>query len=65
MKCRYEAAGCKSLGEFLSDERKEELRELVRQERKGRHVSARKTNLANMGDVQKNSDKMQVIVGGI
>ncbi|KAJ7034323.1 hypothetical protein C8F04DRAFT_1260088 [Mycena alexandri] len=62
---RMEEAGCDAFKDFLSDSEKEDLRKDMGDERGKKHVRVRKTNLANMGDVQRNCDKVRVMLEGL
>ncbi|KAJ7018518.1 hypothetical protein C8F04DRAFT_1404936 [Mycena alexandri] len=61
---RMEEAGCDAFKDFLSDSEKEDLRKNMGDERGKKHVRVQKTNLTNMGDVQRNCDKVRVMLEG-
>ncbi|KAJ7757895.1 hypothetical protein B0H16DRAFT_1721028 [Mycena metata] len=62
---RMEEAGCDAFKDFLSDSEKKDLREEMAEEQKKKHVGVRKTNLANIGDVSRNCEKIRVMLEGL
>ncbi|KAJ7718073.1 hypothetical protein B0H16DRAFT_1740243 [Mycena metata] len=61
---QMEEAGCDTFKDFLSDGEKKDLRKEMADDRGKKHVGVRKTNLANMGDVQRNCEKIRVMLEG-
>lgn len=57
-----EEAGCDSFKDFLSESEKKDLRKEMEDDRGKKHVGVRKTNLANIGDVSRNCEKIRVMV---
>ncbi|KAJ7701336.1 hypothetical protein B0H16DRAFT_1833429 [Mycena metata] len=62
---RMEEAGCDSFKDFLSESEKKDLRKEMEDGRGKKHVGVRKTNLANIGDVQRNCEKIRVMLEGL
>ncbi|KAJ7784320.1 hypothetical protein B0H16DRAFT_1709041 [Mycena metata] len=62
---RMEEAGCDSFKDFLSESEKKDLRKEMEDDRGKKHVGVRKTNLANIGDVQRNCEKIRVMLEGL
>ncbi|KAJ7206767.1 hypothetical protein GGX14DRAFT_567844 [Mycena pura] len=65
----WEEAGCKTFAEYreliTEDGEETRVRENLAKKRTDKHVSVKSSNLANMGDVLKNCDKIQVMFEGL